>query len=134
MHLDDRTYNNLEPSKRCSNSLNTLFKKVELNSTIRYSLEERRDCLDLRWINLRRDKLQIVAEILEMTSKENAKTRIMQKVKLSSWQVDRYLGFMVETNLLDMVSRGKRKLFKTTEKGLKLLRLRLQILELLELN
>ncbi len=70
--------------------------------------------------NLRnhRDRLSIMAEILKIEKGGSLKTRIMFKANLNSAQLDEYLTLLLETGLLETVSRGDEILYKTTRKGI----------------
>ena len=70
----------------------------------------------------RRDRHEIVAEILTIAIGGMIKTHIMYRAKLSYSQINEYLpllvdkGFLENTNVLRMGQRTK--IFKTTQKGL----------------
>jgi len=56
----------------------------------------------------RRDKLSIIAEILEISKDGSLKTQIMYKANLSFAQLNEYLKFMLKIQLLKKsVDRGK---------------------------
>jgi predicted transcriptional regulator len=79
-----------------------------------------------------RDRLGIVAEILEMARVGALKSNIMWKAGLSYLMLNGYLKLMMDTKLLDRQSLGEKVLFKTTAKGLKFLYHCYEIMELLE--
>ena len=70
----------------------------------------------------RRDRHEIVAEILTIAIGGMIKTHIMYRAKLSYSQINEYLpllvdkGFLEKTNVLRMGQRTK--IYKTTQKGL----------------
>ncbi|MDH5482725.1 MAG: winged helix-turn-helix domain-containing protein [Candidatus Bathyarchaeota archaeon] len=80
----------------------------------------------------RRDKLYIVAEILEIAKEGTLKTQIMYKANLSFTQLNDYLGFMLKINLLDKNIENDRDTYRTSEKGLEFLQRYRDITELLK--
>lgn len=70
----------------------------------------------------RRDRHDIVAEILKTAVKGQIKTHIMYKAKLSYSQISEYLPLLVEKGFLENanVARGKQRtiVYRTTSKGL----------------
>jgi predicted transcriptional regulator len=64
----------------------------------------------------RRDKLSIIAEILEIAKNGTLKTQIMYRANLSFAQLSEYLIFMKNANLLQQFNTGK-DVYATTEKG-----------------
>jgi len=80
----------------------------------------------------RRDKLCILAEILEIAKEGTLKTQIMYRANLSFTQLNDYLKFMLKTNLLKkFVNRGK-VVYAATEKGLDFLQRHCELTELLK--
>jgi predicted transcriptional regulator len=80
----------------------------------------------------RRDKLCIIAEILEIAKDGTLKTQIMYKANLSFAQLNEYLKFMLKINLIEkIVDRGK-DVYTTTNKGLDFLQRQCEITELLK--
>jgi predicted transcriptional regulator len=65
----------------------------------------------------RRDKLQILAEIMEVAKGRQLKTRIMYMVNLSFSQVNEYLAFLTEMGFLRITQENRKKVYETTEKG-----------------
>jgi predicted transcriptional regulator len=65
----------------------------------------------------RRDRLQIMAEIIEATKESQLKTRIMYSANLSFSQVNEYLSFLTEMGLIRVYVENGKKLYKTTAKG-----------------
>ncbi len=68
-----------------------------------------------------RDRLSIVALILEAAIEEIPKTQIMQRASLSVPQLYEYLPFLLKRGLLSQSETKTRALFRTTRKGLKFL-------------
>ena len=79
-----------------------------------------------------RDRVAIVAEILEMARDGVLKSSIMWRARLSYFMLNGYLELMTNNRLLDRVLLNKRLVFKTTDKGLRFLHLCRQIMELLD--
>jgi len=69
----------------------------------------------------RRDRLSIIAEILEIARDGSLKTPIMYKANLSFAQVNEYLSYLLEINLLETITKDKETIYKATDKGLKYL-------------
>ncbi len=76
-------------------------------------------------VTKRRDRHDIIVEILKTARDGKIKTHIMYKAKLSYAQINEYLSLLVDKGFLELftVKRRKvrRKLYRTTEKGMKLL-------------
>ena len=80
----------------------------------------------------RRDKLYIIAEILEIAKEGTLKTQIMYKANLSFTQLNDYLGFMLKISLMDKTVENDREVYKSTEKGQDFLQRYREINELLK--
>jgi predicted transcriptional regulator len=78
-----------------------------------------------------RDRIAIVAEILEMARGGVLKSNIMWKAGLSYDMLNGYLGLMMNAKLLDKVPMKKKVVFKSTERGMKFLYHCREIMELL---
>jgi predicted transcriptional regulator len=78
-----------------------------------------------------RDRIAIVAEILEMARGGVLKTNIMWRAGLSYDMLNGYLGLMMNAKLLDKVPMKKKVVFKSTERGMKFLYHCREIMELL---
>jgi predicted transcriptional regulator len=65
----------------------------------------------------RRDKLSIMAEILEIAAKGTLKTQIMYKANLSFAQLSEYLSFMKKANLLEQFNGKGKDIYLATPKG-----------------
>jgi predicted transcriptional regulator len=77
-----------------------------------------------------RSRTEIVSMILEAANGGATKTRIMYKAFLSYAQLKEYLSVLIENNLLEYLE-GLQS-YKTTEKGLNLLKMHNEIGELLQ--
>lgn len=82
----------------------------------------------------RRDKISIIAEILEIAKDETLKTQIMYRANLSFAQLNDYLEFMLKIDLLKkFLNRGK-VVYTATEKGTDFLQRHCELTELLKEN
>jgi len=79
----------------------------------------------------RRDKLYIIAEILEIAREGTLKTQIMYRANLSFTQLNDYLQFMLKNDLLEKIDMGGKEVYKASEKGLNFLQRYNEIVELL---
>ena len=77
-----------------------------------------------------RSRTEIVAMILEAANGGETKTKIMYFAFLSYNQLNEYLSILIENNLIEYLDGTKT--FKTTEKGLNLLKIHNEIGELLK--
>ena len=77
-----------------------------------------------------RSRTEIVSMILDAANGGATKTKIMYKAFLSYAQLREYLSVLIENNLLEYLEG--RHSYKTTEKGLNLLRMHNEIGELLQ--
>ena len=69
----------------------------------------------------RRSSLEIIADMLRLG--EAGKTEIMYSVNMSYFQLQKYLGFMLERGLIDRVALGNPSVtYRVTMKGLEVLR------------
>lgn len=82
----------------------------------------------------RRDKLGIIAEILEIAKGGALKTQIMYRANLSFTQLNAYLKFMLKISLLGKFVDGGKEVYRATEKGLDYLGRSREIMELLEIE
>jgi predicted transcriptional regulator len=80
----------------------------------------------------RRDKLYIVAEILEIAKEGTLKTQVMYRANLSFTQLNEYLKFMLKINLLEKTLTNDREVYTATDKGLDFLQRYREITELLK--
>ena len=76
-------------------------------------------------VNKRRDRHEIVAEILKTARGGKMKTHIMYKAKLSYYQISEYLSLLVEKGFMESLAikrkRQKVTMYRTTEKGIEFL-------------
>ena len=77
-----------------------------------------------------RSRTEIVSMILEAANGSATKTKIMYKAFLSYSQLREYLSVLIENSLLEYLEGSQT--YKTTEKGLNLLRMHNEIGELLQ--
>jgi len=80
----------------------------------------------------RRDRLHIIAEILEISKNGSLKTQIMYRANLSFAQLNEYLHFLLDLELLQESIENQKTVFKVTAKGDKYLQNYYKIKELLE--
>jgi predicted transcriptional regulator len=66
----------------------------------------------------RRDRLRIMAEIMEIAKESQLKTRIMYRANLSFSQVNEYLSFLTEMKFLKLRVVDRQKFYETTAKGI----------------
>ncbi len=79
----------------------------------------------------RRDRLYIIAEILEIAKEGALKTQIMYRANLSFTQLRDYLKFMLKINLLEKIVKNNKEIYKATEKGMDFLQRHREMTELL---
>jgi predicted transcriptional regulator len=77
-----------------------------------------------------RSRTEIVGNILDAANGGTSKTKIMYTAFLSYGQLKEYLSILIENNLIEYLD-GDNK-FKTTEKGLNLLKIHKEMAELLQ--
>ena len=70
--------------------------------------------------------------ILDAANGGATKTKIMYKAMLSYNQLKEYLSVLIKNNLIEY--RDGNKIFKTTEKGLNLLKIHNEMIELLPIT
>jgi len=80
----------------------------------------------------RRDRLHIIAQILEISKDGSLKTQIMYRANLSFAQLNEYLGFLLDLKLLQETVENEKTVFKVTGKGVRYLQNYYKIKELLE--
>ncbi len=96
-------------------------REIELNSWIAEATTSKR-----------RDKLCIIAEILEIAKEGTLKTQIMYKANLSFAQLNEYLKFMLKIQLIEKVISGGKDVYVATEKGLDFLQRQCELSEMLK--
>ena len=79
----------------------------------------------------RRDKLFIIAEILEIAREGTLKTQIMYRANLSFTQLNQYLDLLTKIKLLEIMKENEKNVYMTTEKGMKYLQNYREITKLL---
>jgi predicted transcriptional regulator len=79
-----------------------------------------------------RSRTDIAEMILEAANGGATKTKIMYKAFLSYAQLKEYLAVLIENGLIEY--EDGRQLYRTTEKGIRLLRVYNQVGELVVLN
>jgi predicted transcriptional regulator len=74
----------------------------------------------INWDNprKRRDRLFIIAEILDIAKDGALKTQIMYKANLSFAQLNTYLKLLLNTQLLQKAKNEGKTIYSTTKKGL----------------
>ena len=77
-----------------------------------------------------RSRTEIIGNILDAANGGATKTKIMYTAFLSYGQLKEYLSILIENNLIEYLD-GTHK-FKTTEKGLNLLKMHNEMAELLQ--
>ncbi len=81
----------------------------------------------------RRSSIEVIADMLRLG--EAGKTEIMYSANMSYFQLQKYLGLLLELRLIDKVTMGNPSVtYRVTSKGLRLLRSIDSILEMLELR
>jgi len=80
----------------------------------------------------RRDKLGIIAEILEIAKEGTLKTQIMYKANLSFAQLNDYLRFMLKSSLIRKFNSNGKDVYSATEKGIDFLQRHFELTELLQ--
>jgi predicted transcriptional regulator len=84
-------------------------------------------------LDRRRSSLEIIADMLRLG--EAGKTEIMYSVNMSYFQLQKYLGFLLERGLIDKVALGNPSVtYRVTTKGLEVLRSIDSLLESLNLR
>ena len=79
----------------------------------------------------RRSSIEVIADMLRLG--EAGKTEIMYSANMSYAQLQKYLKFLLDLNLIDKVTLGNPMVtYRITKKGLRLLRSIDSILEILE--
>ena len=80
----------------------------------------------------RRDKLCIIAEIIEIAKEGILKTQIMYKASLSFAQLNEYLKFMLKIRLIEKIDSSGKDVYIATRKGLEFLKLQNEVLQLVK--
>ena len=82
----------------------------------------------------RRDRLYIISEILAIAKTGTLKTQIMYRANLSFAQLNEYLSFLINMNLLKVQNEDNKNTYTTTMKGEKYLEKYGELAYLLEEN
>ncbi len=90
----------------------------------------------INWDNprKRRDRLYIIAEILDIAKDGALKTQIMYKANLSFSQLNTYLKLLLDVQLLEIVEKSGKTIYKTTKKGVEYMQSYQEVLETLSNN
>jgi len=80
----------------------------------------------------RRDRMFIMAEVLEVAIDGALKTQLMYRANLSFAQLNEYLRLLSDLRLLETVESTQKKVYKTTAKGIRYLQSYREIRELLK--
>ena len=67
----------------------------------------------------RRDRLHIIAEILNIAKKRSLQTQIMYRANLSYAQLNECLNFLLKRELLKRNTENGKRVYRTTAKGVK---------------
>ena len=65
----------------------------------------------------RRDRLYIIAEILNIAKGGSLKTQIMYRANLSFAQLNEYLNFLIKMEFLEITKENRKNTYVTTNKG-----------------
>lgn len=76
---------------------------------------------DLENEHKRRDRLYIIAEMLNIAKDGCLKTQIMYRANLSFAQLNEYLSFLTKMNLLNVQKENGKTIYRTSTKGDKFL-------------
>ena len=79
-----------------------------------------------------RNRTELVGNILDAANGGTTKTKIMYKAFLSYSQLKEYLAILIENKLIEYYDDTQ--IFKTTEKGLNLLKMQNEMGELLQVT
>ena len=82
----------------------------------------------------RRDKLCIIAEILDIAKGGALKTQVMYKASLSFAQLNEYLKFMQKVRLLEKFDNSGKEVYVATAKGLDFLKRQNEVQQLVRLT
>ena len=81
----------------------------------------------------RRDRLRIIADILQITMNSAIKTQIICKANLSSALLKKYLSFLLEKQLIKGTRKNRKSIaYKTTPRGHHFLKNYIEIMEIIE--
>lgn len=80
----------------------------------------------------RRDKLCIIADIIEIAKEGTLKTQIMYKANLSFIQLNNYIGFLLNNNLITTALYDGREGALVTAQGLDFLQKHSELMQMLK--
>ncbi len=80
----------------------------------------------------RRDRLYIMAEILEVALEGALKTQVMYRANLSFAQLNQYLSLLLRLKLIEEEKHSEKTVYKTTAKGIHFIENYRQMLDLLK--
>ena len=80
----------------------------------------------------RRDQICIIADILNIAKQGALKTQIMYKANLSFTQLNNYLTYLIEYNLITETTNEGKETYIITKKGLDYLRKQKELLKIIE--
>jgi predicted transcriptional regulator len=89
---------------------------------------------NLENVQRRRDRLYIIAQILEISKSGCLKTQIMYRANLSFAQLNEYLSFLTKIRLLALENENNKTIYVTSAKGNQYLEKYEDIADLLEDN
>ncbi len=86
-------------------------------------------------VNRRRSYIEIMADMLEVGENGAGKTQIMYGANMSYYQIQKYLGHLIDRGLIDKVKMGNPSVtYQVTDSGLRLLKLVNSVREILGLD
>jgi predicted transcriptional regulator len=68
-----------------------------------------------------RNRLEIIADILEVAKDGQLKTRILYDGNLNFVQLNEYLAFMIKMGFLEVNTDNEKRIYRTTNRGFKYL-------------
>jgi len=117
--------------KTCETRLNILTAKQRYRKQIQKRKIEMNSWM-VETTTKRRDKLCIIAEILEIAKDGTLKTQIMYRANLSFAQLNDYLKFMLKLKLIQKLTEQGKDVYVATAKGLDFLQRQCELTELLK--
>jgi predicted transcriptional regulator len=82
----------------------------------------------------RRDRLSIMADILEIAQRGALKTQIMYKANLSFTQLNDYLDYLRNANLLTDCKTNGKEIYLATEKGVNFIKCYYELTDLVKIQ
>ena len=83
-------------------------------------------------VKQRRNELDIIAKMLEVTKEGCLKTQVMYRANLSFTQLNDYLGFLLCNGFIRQTLSERRKIYVITEKGVDFLQRHGELIRLLK--